>query len=147
MIGPFANGTTRTFMGWANRANSSAAHILIGSSDGSVLLRLESGSNNVAFWPYSGAGQTTWTAAWPGNNQWVHWALVFDEAANTAALYINGALVSSQTNVVQYNFAANPTFEIACRNLQNYFSGNLAWQSVHLRALTADEIAGVYAAK
>jgi hypothetical protein len=96
---PFQTGTVRTFFGWANRAVNTAGHCLFGSDDTGATntdcgLRINSGSNDVQFWANisasAGAGSATWAAAWPGTSQWVHWALIKDEGANTVELYING---------------------------------------------------------
>lgn len=50
-----------------------------------------------------GASPVYWNAAWPGDNQWVHWAIVFNNPSNTVSLYINGSLVSTQPTVTDYS--------------------------------------------
>ena len=113
---PFAADTIRTFEGWAYRDTSSGIDAIFGGDTGSVhpVLRLASGSNDVVFFPAVGSAALTWAAAWPGNGQWVHWVLVFNESAGTlngysaetASLYINGALVSSQAIATAYNLTS-----------------------------------------
>jgi hypothetical protein len=104
---PFVNGSTKTFEGWANRRTSTTADALFGGDVATVqpFLRLAGGSQNVLFAADLSGAVVTWTAAWPGNGQWVHWMLVFNETTDTVSLYINGALVSSQTTTVPYNAA------------------------------------------
>jgi hypothetical protein len=144
--GCFANGTTRTFCGWAYRDASADADTLIGNtgSPSHAQLSLSSGSQNVVFNP--GGGATTWTSAWPGNGEWVHYALVFDEpgSSNNISLYLNGALVSTQTNTAQFSralqsAAGNFNVGVFAGNV-NPFNGKMAWVSVHEKALTAEEI-------
>lgn len=141
-IGCFANGTSRTFMGWAYRDTSSGADALLGTevSPGPIV-RLNSAANTLSFFPTSAAAQVTWN--WPGNTVWVHWALVFDEPGDTAALYINGALVSSQTMASQ--FATGGNFRIGTlTGTSDPFDGKQAWVSVHQTALTATQIRDCY---
>ncbi len=135
--GCFANGTSRTFMGWAYRDTSSGADTIIwGNSSGTsdCNLGLATGSNDFAFSP-NNSTFTTWTGAWPGNGEWVHWAVVFNETTNSISGYINGVLVSSSTNTAQYGGAS--TFHIGDGSP---WDGKQAWVSVHERALTAGEI-------
>lgn len=105
---PFVAGSVRTFEGWAYR-DTSAGEDQLFSGDGAnpPRLLLGSGGQNVAFRPDNSAagGDVTWTNAWPGNAQVVHWVLVFDDSANTAKLYINGALVSEQAATEPYGAA------------------------------------------
>ena len=142
--GCFANGTVRTFEGWAYRdASADADTILSGSGSAPPVLALSSGSQNIV-WKPQNSTTTTWTAAGPGNGAWFHWALVFTEVTDAVSLYINGALVSTTTNAQQ--------FSASCGNLQlgtltsttDPFDGKQAWVSVHERALTASEIVSLY---
>jgi hypothetical protein len=144
--GCFANGTTRTFMGWAYRDASADADTLIGNSGSPThaQLSLSSGSQNVVFNP--GASATTWTSAWPGNGEWVHYALVFDEpgSSNNISLYLNGALVSTQTNTGQFSRASqsaagNFNVGVFAGNV-NPFNGKMQGVAVFERGLSADEI-------
>ena len=141
-FGCFANGTTRTFMGWAWRDTSSSADALLGTDvSPGVILRLSSGADQFQFFPTSIGATTTW--AWPGNAQWVHWALVFNETSDAASLYVDGSLVSTQTNASQY--AAGGNVRIGTQTgTSEPFDGRMAWVSVHERALTAAEIENAY---
>jgi hypothetical protein len=102
---PFVAGSARTFEGWAWRDVSTAEHTLVGATDGGSSPCLKLGANNqdVIWSADSSVAVITWTAAWPGNAQWVHWVLVFNEATNQATLYINGTLVSTKEHTVNYN--------------------------------------------
>ena len=84
---PFDSGTVRSFCGWAYRDTSSSYDGIFG-----FRLFLESGSNTVYFSAQGGPDFPTWTNAWPGNTQWVHWAIVFNDPSDLVYLYINGAL-------------------------------------------------------
>lgn len=141
---PFANGTTRTFAGWAYRDTSSGVDTIFGATAAAnnALFNLASGSQNVQFSPDAGAHVTVWTAAWPGNAQWVHWALIFDESANNATLYINGALVSTQTQSNAYGASGN--FQIGAAGAANFFDGKMAHVAVWEQALTGSEINTLY---
>lgn len=147
---PFVAGSVRTFAGWAYRDGSGSAMTLVGSttptSGDQMILQLVSGSQDVQFIPKNTGTFTTWTAAWPGNTQWVHWALVFDESANTAALYINGVLVSSQTETD--NYAATPgNLELGVRGTASSpFDGKMAHFAAWERGLSARAISELFAA-
>ena len=137
---PFTNATTRTYMGWANRTTSTSADTLFSGSVASpAVLALSSGSQNVT-WKPQNSTTTTWTAAWPGNAQWVHWALVFNEGTDAVSLFINGALVTATTNAQAYNATPGNLVIGARQSTTDPFVGSMAWFSVHEKALTAEEI-------
>lgn len=141
--GPFVNGGAITVCGWAYRDGTTTDTLFCSSSltaNNQTLLRLENGSQDVKFWAQVGlASPITWSNAWLAT-QWVHFALVFDEAQNLAKLYVNGSLVSSQAETDQYH--ANPGFfQIGNRAFNSDpFGGKMAHVSVHDRALSAAEI-------
>lgn len=141
-IGCFANGTTRTFMGWAYRDVNSAYHTFFGGSNSSVAFRFGSGGNDLEFYPDPGVGGVTWTTGTPSTSGWFHWVLIFAESSNNVDLYINGVFVASKSTSVQYPSTAG-NFEIASRAAQ-YFDGRQAWVSVHQSALTATQIRDAY---
>ena len=147
---PFTNGTTRTFAGWAYCDTNSGLNSLMGSgaaAGSQVLLRLSSGGQNVVFGSQGSTGAVTWTSAWPGNTQWVHWVLIFDEGGDTASLYINGALTSAQA--ITRAYAASPgNFRAGAQNSTGAdpFDGKMAHVAVFERALTPGEILTIYKA-
>ena len=143
--GCFANGTTRTFMGWAYRDASANADAIFGSNvSPSMMFRFNSGADTVSLYASSATGSVAWACPSPG--VWFHWALIFDESANNASLYVNGALVSTQTLATQW--VASATLRYGSRaGTADPFNGKMAWVSVHERALTADEILAAYQAR
>jgi hypothetical protein len=147
----FANTSTRTFMGWANRDTTSGYHTLFGgsgSSSTSPLLWIVTGaSQTVTFRPDASGSGTDWVAAWyPGIAHWVHWALVFNETSNAVSLYINGELFSTQTNTTPYSASAGNLEIGSWGGGSEYFDGKQAWFSVHALGLTATQIRDAYKA-
>ena len=147
-VGCFINNATRTFMGWAKRDTTSGYHCLFGGSGATagvpVLWITTGASQTVRFYPDVSGSYTDWSAAWyPGVAQWVHWALVFNEATDQVSLYINGVLQSTQTNTGTYSAFAG-SFEIDSRGQSEFFDGKQAWVSVHQTALTATQIRDCY---
>lgn len=143
-IGCFADGTTRTFMGWGRRSSSSTLDTLVGGNvTNPPVIQLAAGSQDVVLRPFN-ASPTSWTAAWPGNGQWVHWALIFDDAGNTASLYINGALVSTQACANGYNPYPDNLMFGAYNAGTDPADMAMAWVSVHQTALTATQILNAY---
>lgn len=140
---PLSNGTTRTFSGWAYRDNTSAYHSLIGGVSGGAWLTLNSGDQTVYFSADGFSTSVNWASAWPGNTQWVHWALIFAEGSDSVSLYLNGTLVSTQAYATAYSpnnsalvFGAYATFFP--------FDGKMAHVAVFESALTAAQIANLY---
>lgn len=93
---PFVAGSQRTFLGRAYLTSFSGNEILIGSpgpfsSPPNCALLFLSTATNVQWTPNGGStGGAAWTAAWPGNNQWVDWALTVNDTTRAAELFING---------------------------------------------------------
>jgi hypothetical protein len=124
----------RTFMGWAYRDTSSSDDaLLFGASGTSLNIGLSSGGNNFYFSP-NNSTFTTWAGAWPGNGQWVHWAVTFNVTTDAISLYINGSLVTTTTNTGAWG---SSTLQLGSGAP---FDGKMAWVSVHEKALTAEEI-------
>jgi hypothetical protein len=105
---PFQPGVARTFEGWAGRASNTSDHALFGGdAEASYpVLRCLAGGGDVRFNPdTSGAGQD-FTGALPEVGEWFHWALVWDGAAKTAELYIDG--VSKGVLTYAFDFGGEP---------------------------------------
>lgn len=96
---PFTNSTVRSFGGWAKRTDTSATHVLTGSTGSGLVpqIQLASGSQDVVFAPSIFSTTTTWSSAWPGNGTWYFWGITFDESSDAVRLYINGRLVSQES--------------------------------------------------
>lgn len=107
---PFTGNAGRTFVGWTRRDSNSTQDLLFGSSAGAGAdqARLFLPANeDVRFEPNGGDGQSVvWNNAWPGNAQWVWWALRFDQGAAAVSLFINGNLVSTQNCTDTWSNAA-----------------------------------------
>lgn len=144
---PFVAGSKRTFMGWAKRTATTDADTLFSDAASVVFLQLASGNENVVFQcPASnqnGLFQVTWSAAWPGTGQWVHWALVYDANATVAELFIGGVSQGQQT-VVGGTFTGATTFTVG--GTSNPFNGQVDEVAVFESALTARQIATIYQA-
>lgn len=136
---PYVDGTTRTFSGWAYRDTSATQDNLIGSSAAGVLLRLETNQvvNFYADWSFGGANVGTW----PGNTQWVHWALIYIQGTS-AQLYLNGVPGSA----VAYTRAWLSTASALYIGSLYPFDGKMAHVAVWERALTASEVQSHYRA-
>lgn len=140
-IGPFARGTKRTFIGVANRTDTSAAHALFGGSAAANApsLNIANGNLNVVWDPGTGA-TGSWTAAWPATGQVVAWALVFDEAGDTATLYING--VSQGAKAVTGAYSNPGALKLGARAASSIaFKGSMLPFTVLLGSSTAAEVA------
>lgn|GEM_PF-2197657 len=140
---PFVVGSVRTYMGWVYRDDTSGNHVIFsGSGPTRPFLWLAAATQDVIWQAKQGAGNaTTWTAAWPGNKQWVHVAVVFDDANNLATLYLNGALVSAKAHINTYEGAGN--FQIAAFT-GSLLKGSMDEVAVFERALAAEEVKAIY---
>lgn len=146
---PYTVGNVQTIAGRAWRKDSGSEDAIFGSTSASksCWLRLREGNQNVAF-AANGADSVTWAAAWPGNEQWVSWAVKFDlGAANTVELLLNG--VSQGVKEVTANLETPGTFQLGITATAGFaFKGRLdeCWAKASLISnaslLTLHEIAG-----
>jgi YD repeat-containing protein len=151
--GAFQNGTTRAFEGWANRDTQNKLDFLFGgtTSDQSAPEFFVGGAGSVparsvVFAPAGNAGNTvTWDNAWPGTSQWVHWALVFNESADTAELFINGESKGVKTLTTKWTTNPGP-FLLGAWGANNGawsvfdFDGKMDEVAVYDHALSASQI-------
>ena len=146
---PFTNATVRTFEGWANRDVTGAVHALfggVGNPSPQMTIASAGPASTVEFRPDRGQGGAgdiaSWTSAWPGTAQWVHWVLIFDESADTAELYINNVsqgVVSGVTRAYPAspgNFVAGSVVDGAL----SWFDGRMDEVAVYESALSATRI-------
>lgn len=96
-IGPFARGTSRVFMGVADRQSEAARGVLVGRAGAASSMLAVEGASAVKFWPNASAGPAIWATAWPGLNQRVVWTLSFDSSTSKAELWIDGVSQGVQT--------------------------------------------------
>ncbi len=105
--GPFARACSRWFHGVA-LVKSNAVNNSLMSNTGvgaSVLMRVQSGTRHIKFWPNTELGEVTWENAVPAIGTKFTWDLVFDQVNNTAELFING--VSQGVKVMANDFIFN----------------------------------------
>lgn len=153
-IGCFANGTARTFTFWLKRdaagyaaSRCTLANQLSGAGQFDIVLQFD---NTSATLYMGGTAAATWNGL-PAADTWNHYVVVVDKTSvNRARLYVNGALHAAETDITARTWYGGTTLQnlqIGRYNGGQYTDGDVGWVAVHLRALTADEIAGVYAAK
>lgn len=143
---PFVNGTARTFEGWAYLTAAAGNPTLLsaGGTGGCPRLWLYGAAPDWSVRFDQGLGTTAdWLNVWPGLNQWVHWALVFNEAGDTIELFINGVSKGSLTFAEAYG--AGATFA-AFGLLQgtNNWEGRIAKPAIYEAGLSAARILAHY---
>ena len=140
-IGCFANGTSRTFIGWFNRDALGSSDVLFGGTEDATggIIRLTSANFLIVT---DGTSTASFTPELTNTGEWLHIAVVIDEPGNLAYCYINGQFYDDATMSFQYPTAGS--LIIGAAGTSNPFDGKMAWVSVHERALTADEIQAAY---
>jgi hypothetical protein len=100
---PFVVGSSRTFEGWAY-ATSNPANALfgadVGGTNGAPSLWFDTAST-LGFYP-DNLHEAQWANVWPGINQWVHWAITYNDTTKVAELFINGVSQGQQTIAAGY---------------------------------------------
>lgn len=136
---PFVVNSSRTFMGWAWRnATTDQDTIFSDQANAGPMLYAASGSEDVAFRTILSNPQT-WTAAWSGTAQWVHWALTYNDTTKIAELFIGG--VSKGTKTLSAAYAAGATnFQLGFPATTATFGGYMNNAVVYERILSAAEI-------
>lgn len=139
-IGPFARGTARTFVGMASRASGSAYDALFGDASGTPFAYLESGTQNLRFQP--GGGEDKVLGTWPGDSIPTMYAIVFDDAANTAQVFINGVASAAVTFSQPFSAPDGVSLLIGSEGSPgaDAFGGSLLPFAVFTRALSLEEI-------
>lgn len=145
---PFQTGVTTTVSCWVYRDDSSATHnVVSGTANASPSIALITGSQNVRWRPTgnSATGQVTWSGAFPGNAVWTLLDLIYVQSSGSTSLYINGALVSTQTAGTSIG-STNPLRLGRLGAATNPLNGKLAHFASWERALTASEVQSHYRA-
>lgn len=134
-------GASRTFMGWAYR--------LSGSSDDDSILTMRNGvfaptSLKIVFGGQNvSLGSGTWAAAWPGYNQWVHWALTYNDSTRVAELFINGVSKGTQTLTTNLFGTSANTFQLGTFST-GFWNGDQDEFAVFGSILSATTITAIY---
>lgn len=101
--GLYARGSARTWELWARRDSTSTQDALLGGdigfAAGALLVNLNTGGTNVSIFPAGNGTTQLFASAWPADSDWHHAAVVFDQAAETLALYVDGELAAEKTGV------------------------------------------------
>ncbi|MBK9308528.1 MAG: cadherin domain-containing protein [Nitrospira sp.] len=133
-----------TLAAWVNVTGTDTTGSEVISLGDSVSLRVSSGGNLEAFM-YNGSSWnfTTSSVSLTGTG-WHHVAYAFNDAANSATLYLDGVVVASSTNTssIAYTLGAN-TFIGKHGNGSTTadFAGNIDDARIYNRALSATEVA------
>jgi hypothetical protein len=145
---PYATGTVRTFLGWFYRDTSTTLDTLFGGAaafpNQGMMLRLDASGQDVSM--YASATGVTWTAAWPGNGEWVFCVLVFDEtaAAANASLYINDSLVETKDQAGDYGVGT--TFRVGDEGGNHPWDGKMGHVAVVEGGLTGTQVGDLWTA-
>ena len=141
-------GTQLTVMGWFNS---------LAISNSGLMGRTGSGSPNEVFfamiyqpnaslrWYINGTAENYGS---PAAGQWQHFAAVYDSAAQTKKVYLNGSLAGQTTQSGALNTAQAYPLRIGAyyyTSASSFFGGKMDDMRVYNRALSAEEIAAIYA--
>lgn len=142
---PFTQGSTRTFEGWAMlTVTTSTLRLLFASATATTanacICQIRPSDLSFVFNPVNTDTPSEWIGAWPGKNRWVHWALIFNDGANTTELFINGESKGIRTQAKTYN-AAPGNLRIGSMNAtSSRWQGRMDEFAVYESALTASQI-------
>jgi hypothetical protein len=143
---PFAAGSARTFEGWAWRDDTSGYDGLLSghvASHGPGLYLVAGGQDAVFSTDSSAWAGATWTAAWPGSAQWVHWALTYDEGAGITELFINGISKGTRSTLAPYD-ATPGNIQIGALRDDSFFAGRMDEFAVYATILSPSRIVAHY---
>lgn len=128
----------RTLFAGDNSSTAPSLKILSGGSD--VRLRIRDNDTGAT-------SSTTWTAAWPGNNQWVHVFMIWDTSNDTMELWINGVSQGIKTGLTQtISGAGNVIVGVFGPTFTQPFKGNVDEVAVYTTRLKGERIIAHYAA-
>ncbi len=139
---------------WANIGawGTAWSHVMVsnrGETDNNVAngWQIRRGAGTGLCWTTRGIGGTDdLTGATPPQNEWIHVTCVFDQAAATKTLYLNGLMsITGTTNANAKITATTTNAYIGARAVaantgpEQYFTGLLDEIRIYNRALTAGE--------
>lgn len=141
---PFVSGSQRTFMGWLNSNGGLTNPLFSGAPSGNTGSYPFVDVPSISFvFATSVSSSITWTNALPQTNQWVHWALTYNDTTKVAELFING--VSKGTQTLTAGYGANSVFTLGLRpgNAIGWY-GNQDEVAIFESILSAASILGIY---
>jgi hypothetical protein len=132
------NATGFSYECWIRPDSNSGNEFLLGWS-GENYLRRSSQTLSAYFKPMGSSTTYINASAALSSNSWTHAVAVFDNAADSYTLYVNG--VPAASVAVTTNLVTTGTFSIG-----SGYKGRLDEVAVYNRALTREEVAEIYAA-
>ncbi len=88
-----------------------------------------------------------WSSTGLNNGVWHHVVGTYSSAQHTAALYVDGDLVNSNTNASSAIATTAHPFQIGARHNGDTFGGSIDDVAVYDHALTAAQVAAHYASR
>lgn len=146
---PFSAGTSFAVECWAYAIQNATNNRLLGTSTNpggwNIVVNNGAGTRGVSFDPNTNvAGAAEWANAFPGNEQWVHVVLNFNNAGNSAELFINGESKGSKT--AENDFSAGPgNFQVGTAGAVPW-NGRIDEVSLYLSLLSAERVSAHYLA-
>jgi hypothetical protein len=143
-IGCFADGTERTFMAWSYSDSTAYQVSMSGVANGANANNVGQIDSGGGFHIYIGSGGYYWPPGTVPIGAWFHWVFVVDrKTTNTAKLYVNGALISSQA--ITDAWAPCGVLQIGCAaDGTQQWDGMMRGPAVYHRTPTATEISDLY---
>jgi RHS repeat-associated protein len=139
-----------TVSAWVKLTNNTAQHTIL-SQNGNVrspfYLQYDNGTNKWRLFISSAdVSSPTWynaasTTIAPQTGVWTHLVGVYDAAARTAKLYLNGQVQGSVSNVTTWNSTGATWIG---RSATTWFQGNISDVQIYSRALSATEVTNLY---
>jgi Concanavalin A-like lectin/glucanases superfamily len=144
----FYENAARTFMGWAYRTSQADYDCLFMGKYNSLMI--SQGSGVIYFTPDWAHGDPVWDPAWPGLNQWVHWAITVNDLTRAWELFINGVSMGVKTAGASIRWSENGLFALGPTTEQtggSPFPGKMQDVAIFEKILTGAEIAAIYASR
>ena len=145
IAGIFGGPANLTLAAWVNLASTDTNGAQVIQISNRAGLRLDSPTGQMVGYFYNGSAyDSVYFGITLAGSGWRHVALTFNDTANLATLYIDGAAVTSKTitNSINYSGASNFTRIGGLGATAGYdFNGKIDEARIYNRALTATEIA------
>lgn len=138
-VTPFANSATRTFVLWAYRDTQTSFDALISSSTGEPLIYFDENSTNIVMRTDYGGTPTYATLGSASTGAWHHLAIIVDQTANEAILYVDGVAGTAET--IEAYAVTNGTLQIGS---EHFFDGRVCHVAIWEQALAEADIQTLY---